>query len=127
MYNIWESTFNITNGINWKIFFCVWKCPCPDGRRQFWTQNSIGSYNNNLYFYFNDFANIFNEKITKLFINKIIEINKEKMEEKVNMTKIFSEKIKNKKFKLSFYSNAEQEERDKIAKEIFIFGEEQNK
>ena len=98
MYNIGESTFNITDGIN-----------------------------SNLDFYFNDFDNIFNEKITKRFINKIIEINKEKMEEKVNTAKIFAEKIKNKEFQLSFDSNTEQEERDKIAKEIFLLGEEQNK
>ena len=98
MYNIGESTFNITDGIN-----------------------------SNLDFYFNDFDNIFNEKITKRFINKIIEINKEKMEEKVNTAKIFAEKIKNKEFQLSFDSGTEQEERDKIAKEIFLLGEEQNK
>ena len=98
MYNIGENTFNITDGIN-----------------------------SNLDFYFNDFDNIFNEKITKCFINKIIEINKEKMEEKVNTAKIFAEKIKNKEFQLSFDSNTEQDERDKIAKEIFLLGEEQNK
>ena len=40
MYNIGENTFNITDGIN-----------------------------NNLNFYFSDFDNIFNEKITKHFIN----------------------------------------------------------
>ena len=40
MYNIGENTFNITDGIN-----------------------------NNLDFYFSDFDNIFNEKITKHFIN----------------------------------------------------------
>ena len=45
MYNAGESTFNITDGIN-----------------------------NNLDFYFSDFDNIFNEKITKIFINKICEI-----------------------------------------------------
>ncbi len=98
MFNIGESTFNINDGIN-----------------------------NNLDFYFNDFDNIFNEKITKGFINKIIEINKEKMEEKVNTAKIFAEKIKNKEFQLTFDSNTEQEERDKISKEIFELGEEQNK
>ena len=98
MYNIGENTFNITDGIN-----------------------------SNLDFYFNDFDNIFNEKITKRFINKIIEINKEKMEEKVNTAKIFAENIKNKEFQLSFDSNTGQEERDKIAKEIFLLGEEQNK
>ena len=98
MFNIGESTFNINDGIN-----------------------------NNLDFYFNDFDNIFNEKITKGFINKIIEINKEKMEEKVNTAKIFAEKIKNKEFQLTFDSNTEQEERDKISKGIFELGEEQNK
>ena len=98
MYNVGESTFNITDGIN-----------------------------NNLDFYFNDFDNIFNEKITKTFINKIIEINKEKMEEKINTAKTFAEKIKNKEFQLTFDSNTDQEERDKIGKEIYDLGEEQNK
>ena len=98
MYNVGESTFNITDGIN-----------------------------NNLDFYFNDFDNIFNEKITKAFINKIIEINKEKMEEKINTAKTFAEKIKNKEFQLTFDSNTGEEERDKISKEIFDLGEEQNK
>jgi hypothetical protein len=98
MYNVGESTFNITDGIN-----------------------------NNLDFYFNDFDNIFNEKITKTFINKIIEINKEKMEEKINTAKTFAEKIKNKEFQLTFDSNTDQEDRDKIGKEIYDLGEEQNK
>ena len=98
MYNIGENTFNITDGIN-----------------------------SNLDFYFNDFDNIFNEKITKHFINKIIEINKEKMEEKVNTAKTFAENIKNKEFQLSFDSNTEQEESNKIGKEILDLGEEQNK
>ena len=98
MYNCGENTFNITDGIN-----------------------------NNLDFYFSDFDNIFNEKITKQFINKIVEINKEKMEEKVKTARDFAEKIKNKEFQLTFDSNTEQEERDKIGKEIFDLGEEQNK
>ena len=98
MYNCGENTFNITDGIN-----------------------------NNLDFYFSDFDNIFNEKITKKFINKIIEINKEKMEEKIKTARDFAEKIKNKEFQLTFDSNAGQEERDKIGKEIFDLGEEQNK
>ena len=97
MYNIGENTFNITDGIN-----------------------------NNLDFYFSDFDNIFNEKITKHFINKIIEINKEKMEEKVNTAKQFAEKIKNKEFQLTF-DNTSEEDKDKIGKEIFELGEEQNK
>ena len=98
MYNCGENTFNITDGIN-----------------------------NNLDFYFSDFDNIFNEKITKKFINKIIEINREKMEEKIKTARDFAEKIKNKEFQLTFDSNAGQEERDKIGKEIFDLGEEQNK
>ena len=98
MYNIGENTFNITDGIN-----------------------------SNLDFYFSDFDNIFNEKITKHFINKIIEINKEKMEEKVETAKKFAEKIKNKEFQLSFDINAEQEQRNKISDEITALGEEQNK
>mgnify|MGYP007069866285 FL=1 len=84
--------------------------------------------NYNLDFYFTDFDNIFNEKITKIFINKIIEINKEKMEEKIKTAKEFAEKIKDKEFKLSFdNNNMTQEERDKIGKEILELGEEQNK
>ena len=98
MYNCGENTFNITDGIN-----------------------------NNLDFYFSDFDNIFNEKITKKFINKIIEINKEKMDEKIKTARDFAEKIKNKEFQLTFDINAGQEERDKIGKEIFDYGEEQNK
>ena len=98
MFNVGESTFNINDGIN-----------------------------SNLDFYFNDFDNIFNEKITKSFIDKIIEINKEKMEEKVNTAKTFAEKIKNKEFQLTFDSNTDQEDRDKIGKEIYDLGEEQNK
>ena len=99
MYNASENTLNINEGIN-----------------------------NNLDFYFSDFDNIFNEKITKIFINKIVEINREKMEEKVKTAKEFAEKIKDKEFKLSFESiNMSQEDRDKIGKEILELGEEQNK
>ena len=99
MYNASDNTLNINEGIN-----------------------------NNLDFYFSDFDNIFNEKITKIFINKIIEINKEKLEEKVKTAKEFAEKIKDKEFKLSFESiNMSQEDRDKIGKEILELGEEQNK
>ncbi len=98
MYNIGENTFNINDGIN-----------------------------SNIDFYFSDFDNIFNEKITKIFINKIIQINKEKMEEKINTAKVFSEKIKNKEFQLTFDSQAGEEERYKISKEISNLGEEQNK
>ena len=99
MYNAGENTLNINEGIN-----------------------------NNLDFYFSDFDNIFNEKITKTFINKIIELNKEKLEEKVKTAKEFAEKIKDKEFKLSFENiNMTQEERDKIGKEILDLGEEQNK
>ena len=99
MYNAGENSLNINEGIN-----------------------------NNLDFYFSDFDNIFNEKITKIFINKIVEINKEKLEEKVKTAKEFAEKIKDKEFKLSFDNvNMTQEERDKIGKEILELGEEQNK
>ena len=98
MYNIGENTFNINDGIN-----------------------------SNIDFYFSDFDNIFNEKITKIFINKIIQINKEKMEEKINSAKVFAEKIKNKEFQLTFDSQAGEEERYKISKEISNLGEEQNK
>ena len=99
MYNAGENSLNINEGIN-----------------------------NNLDFYFSDFDNLFNEKITKIFINKIVEINKEKLEEKVKKAKEFAEKIKDKEFKLSFDNvNMTQEERDKIGKEILELGEEQNK
>ena len=99
MYNASENTLNINEGIN-----------------------------NNLDFYFSDFDNIFNEKVTKIFINKIIEINKQKMEEKVKTAKEFAEKIKDKEFKLSFESSSmTQEERDQIGKDILELGEEQNK
>ena len=99
MYNAGENSLNINEGIN-----------------------------NNLDFYFSDFDNLFNEKITKIFINKIVEINKEKLEEKVKTAKEFAEKIKDKEFKLSFDNvNMAQEERDKIGKEILELGEEQNK
>ena len=99
MFNASENTLNINEGIN-----------------------------NNLDFYFSDFDNIFNEKITKIFINKIVEINKEKLREKVKIAKEFSEKIKDKEFQLSFESvNMNQEDRDKIGKEILELGEEQNK
>ena len=98
MYNIGENTFNINDGIN-----------------------------SNIDFYFSDFDNIFNEKITKIFINKIIQINKEKMEEKVKTARDFAEKIKNKEFQLTFDVNAEQEQRNKIGDEITALGEEQNK
>ena len=99
MYNAGENSLNINEGIN-----------------------------NNLDFYFSDFDNLFNEKITKIFINKIVEINKEKLEEKVKTAKEFAEKIKDKEFKLSFdNANMTQEERDKIGKEILELGEEQNK
>ena len=57
-----------------------------------------------------------------------MEINKEKLEEKVKTAKEFAEKIKDKEFKLSFDNvNMTQEERDKIGKEILELGEEQNK
>ena len=99
MYNAGENSLNINEGIN-----------------------------NNLDFYFSDFENLFNEKITKIFINKIVEINKEKLEEKVKTAKEFAEKIKDKEFKLSFDNvNMTEEERDKIGKEILELGEEQNK
>ena len=86
------------------------------------------SINNNLLFYFSDFDSLFKEQITKNFIKKLIEINKEKMEEKIKTAKEFAEKIKDKEFKLSFgITDMNQEERDKIGKEILDLGEEQNK
>ena len=98
MYNAGENTLNVNEGIN-----------------------------NNLDFYFSDFDNLFNEKITKIFINKLIALNKEKLEEKVNKAKEFAVKIKLKEFKLTLDLNLSQEEKDKIGKEILELGEEQNK
>ena len=50
------------------------------------------------------------------------------MEEMVKTAKEFAEKIKDKEFKLSFgITDMNQEERDKIGKEILDLGEEQNK
>ena len=83
--------------------------------------------NNNLDFYFSDFDVLFGEQITKVFINKLISLNKEKMEEKVQKAKEFAEKIKLKEFKLTLDVNMTQEEKDKIGKEILELGDEQNK
>ena len=98
MYNAGENSLNVNEGIN-----------------------------NNLDFYFSDFDVLFGEQITKVFINKLISLNKEKMEEKVQKAKEFAEKIKLKEFKLTLDVNMTQEEKDKIGKEILELGDEQNK
>ena len=54
MYNASENTLNINEGIN-----------------------------NNLDFYFSDFDNIFNEKVTKAFIDQLSEITKDKISQNV--------------------------------------------
>ena len=98
MYNFGDNNFNITDSIN-----------------------------NNLDFYFSDFDSLFNEKIIKNFIAKIVSINQEKMEEKIKIAKEFAEKIKDKEFELTFDNNVDQNEKDKIGKEILSLGEEQKK
>ena len=89
--------------------------------------NITDSINNNLDFYFSDFDSLFNEKIIKNFIAKIVSINQEKMEEKIKIAKEFAEKIKDKEFELTFDNNIEQNEKDKIGKEILSLGEQQKK
>ena len=54
MYNLGETNLSLTDGIN-----------------------------SNLEFFFNDFDNLFNEKITKNFIERLSEITKEKVNEKI--------------------------------------------
>lgn len=59
----------------------------------------------------------------KNFINKIIEINKQKMKEKIRIASVLK-KQKYKEFQLTFDLNTKPQERDKIVKDIFDFGEE---
>lgn len=98
MYNFGDNNFNITDSIN-----------------------------SNLDFYFSDFDSLFTEKITKNFIGKIIEINQEKMQEKIKTAREFAEKIKNKEYELTFDVNLSQDKKDNIGKEILSLGEEQKK
>ena len=98
MFNLGESNLSLTDGIN-----------------------------NNLDFFFNDFDNIFNEKITKSFIDKLAELTKEKINEKLKNALDFAAKIKDNEFKVTFDENLDQNAKDEIGKKIIELGEEQKK
>ena len=65
MYNIGERNLSLTDGIN-----------------------------NNLEFFFNDFDNLFNEKVTKNFMERLSELTKEKINVKIKNALNYAEKIK---------------------------------
>ena len=98
MFNLGETNLSLTDGIN-----------------------------NNLDFFFNDFDNIFNEKVTKAFIDKLSEITKDKINEKLKNALDYAAKIKDYEFKLTFDENLDQEQKDSIGKKIIELGEEQKK
>ena len=98
MFNLGETNLSLTDGIN-----------------------------NNLDFFFNDFDNIFNEKVTKAFIDKLSEITKDKVNEKLKNALDYAAKIKDYEFKLTFDENLDQEQKDNIGKKIVELGEEQKK
>ena len=98
MFNLSETNLSLTDGIN-----------------------------NNLDFFFNDFDNIFNEKVTKAFIDKLSEITKDKINEKLKNALDYAAKIKDYEFKLTFDENLDQEQKDSIGKKIIELGEEQKK
>jgi len=98
MFNFGESNLSLTDGIN-----------------------------NNLDFFFNDFDNLFNEKITKGFIDRLAEITKEKINEKLKNALDYAAKIKDNEFKITFDENLSQEQKDEIGKKIIELGEEQKK
>ena len=98
MFNLGESNLSLTDGIN-----------------------------NNLDFFFNDFDNIFNEKITKSFIDKLAELTKEKINEKLKNALDYAAKIKDNEFKVTFDENLDQNAKDEIGKKIIELGEEQKK
>ena len=83
--------------------------------------------NNNLDFFFNDFDNIFNEKITKAFIDSLTELTKEKVNEKLKNALDYAAKIKDNEFKMTFDENLDQNQKDEIGKKILELGEEQKK
>ena len=89
MFNLGESNLSLTDGIN-----------------------------NNLDFFFNDFDNLFNEKITKVFIGKLAELTKEKINEKLKNALDYAEKIKDNEFKITFDENLSQDQKDEIGKKI---------
>ena len=96
MFNLGETNLSLTDGIN-----------------------------NNLEFFFNDFDNIFNEKVTKSFIDKLSEITKDKINEKLKNALDYAGKIKDYEFKLTFDENLDQNQKDEIGKKILELGEEQ--
>ena len=98
MFNLGETNLSLTDGIN-----------------------------NNLEFFFNDFDNIFNEKVTKGFIDKLSEITKDKINEKLKNELDYAGKIKDYEFKLTFDENLDQNQKDEIGKKILELGEEQKK
>ena len=98
MFNLGESNLSLTDGIN-----------------------------NNLDFFFNDFDNIFNEKITKSFIDKLAELTKEKINEKLKNALDYAARIKDNEFKLTFDETLNQNNKDEIGKKILELGEEQKK
>ena len=98
MFNLGETNLSLTDGIN-----------------------------NNLDFFFNDFDNLFNEKITKSFIDKLSEITKEKINEKLKNALDYAAKTKDCEFKLTFDENLNQAQKDEIGKKIIELGEEQKK
>ena len=98
MFNLGETNLSLTDGIN-----------------------------NNLEFFFNDFDNIFNEKVTKGFIDKLSEITKDKINEKLKNALDYAGKIKDYEFKLTFDENLDQNQKDEIGKKILELGEEQKK
>ena len=98
MFNLGESNLSLTDGIN-----------------------------NNLDFFFNDFDNIFNEKVTKAFIERLTGLTKEKINEKLQNALDYAAKIKDNEFKLTFDENLDQNAKDEIGKKIVELGEEQKK
>ena len=98
MFNLGESNLSLTDGIN-----------------------------NNLDFFFNDFDNIFNEKITKAFIERLTGLTKEKINEKLQSSLDYAAKIKDNEFKLTFDEDLDQNAKDAIGKKIMELGEEQKK
>ena len=83
--------------------------------------------NSNLEFFFNDFDNLFNEKITKNFIERLTEITKEKINEKIKNALDYAARIKDNEFKLTFDETLNQNNKDEIGKKILELGEEQKK
>ena len=98
MYNLGETNLSLTDGIN-----------------------------SNLEFFFNDFDNLFNEKITKNFIERLSEITKEKVNEKIKNALDYAAKIKDNEFKLTFDETLDQNTKDEIGKKILELGEDQKK